>query len=170
MIPVFIALVLSREVFFQYAALIVFLIAAITDTLDGYVARKYDLVSDFGRFLDPLADKLLVTAALTALVGMGRMSAWAMYIIIVREFSVTGLRLIAVNRGVVIGAGFLGKLKTVVQIVVVSYGMAPFYKDIDNIFKGYSLLDILVFLMVFITVASGVEYIYRHRALLMGDK
>ena len=170
MIPVFIALVLIEKPLTQYLALFVFLIAAVTDSLDGYVARKYELESDFGKFLDPLADKLLVTAALATLVNKDLISVWAMYIIVMREFTVTGLRLIAVSKGVVIGAGILGKLKTVVQIIVVSYALAPFHINLEIDIAGYKTLDILVFCMLVITIISGAEYFYKNIKLISTDK
>jgi CDP-diacylglycerol--glycerol-3-phosphate 3-phosphatidyltransferase len=125
LIPVFIVLILVNNTTMQYLGIVVFLLAALTDSLDGYIARKYNQISDFGKFMDPLADKLLVTAALCALVDKGTMSIWVVYIIILREFVVTGIRLIAVNNGLVIAAGTLGKLKTIVQMVVVTIALLP---------------------------------------------
>ena len=93
-------------------ACVMFVVAAITDALDGYIARHYNQVSDFGKFLDPLADKLLVTACMMIFVGQGRMASWIVFIVIAREFAVTGLRLVAVGNGRVIAAGWSGKIKT----------------------------------------------------------
>lgn len=169
LIPVFVTAVLIKTPFMQYTALFIFLIAALTDTLDGYVARKYQQITDFGKFLDPLADKLLVTAALTALVDAGKISAWAMYIIVLREFAVTGLRLIAVNRGKVIPAGIWGKVKTVVQIIAVSVALLPLDLG-DVVIKGYTLSRVVVDIMIVITVVSGVDYIVRNRFLLNDSK
>lgn len=167
MIPVFVILVLFENHIMQFAALIVFIIAAITDTIDGYVARKYNMVSDFGKFLDPLADKLLVTAALSALVGMGRISVWVLFIIIVREFIVTGLRLIAVKSGIVIAASNWGKIKTVLQLIVISIALLPFeFGQNIFIFKNMSLIDLLMGLVVAVTIISGWEYVYKNLSLL----
>ena len=100
--------------------LVIFLLAAITDFIDGYIARKYNLITDFGKFMDPLADKLLVTAALLILLENGLISAWVVFVILAREFIVTGFRTIAAAKGVVIAAGWLGKIKTVVQFIMIS--------------------------------------------------
>ena len=103
-----------------FLGLVIFLLAAITDFIDGYIARKYNLITDFGKFMDPLADKLLVTAALLILLENGLISAWVVFVILAREFIVTGFRTIAAAKGVVIAAGWLGKIKTVVQFIMIS--------------------------------------------------
>ena len=139
--------------------LVIFLLAAITDFIDGYIARKYNLITDFGKFMDPLADKLLVTAALLILLENGLISAWVVFVILAREFIVTGFRTIAAAKGVVIAAGWLGKIKTVVQFIMIStllllnYPFELFNWPVDQIF---------VALAVVLTVASGVEYIYKN--------
>lgn len=139
--------------------LVIFLLAAITDFIDGYIARKYNMITDFGKFMDPLADKLLVTAALLILIENSLISGWVVFIILAREFIVTGFRTIAASKGVVIAAGWLGKVKTVVQFIMIStllllnYPFELFNWPIDRIF---------VALAVILTVASGVEYIYKN--------
>ena len=139
--------------------LIIFLLAAITDFIDGYVARKYNMITDFGKFMDPLADKLLVTAALLVLLETGLISGWVVFVILAREFIVTGFRTIAASKGVVIAAGWLGKIKTVVQFMMIStllllnYPFEIFNWPVDRIF---------IALAVVLTVASGVEYIYKN--------
>ena len=139
--------------------LIIFLLAAITDFIDGYVARKYNMITDFGKFMDPLADKLLVTAALLVLLENGLISGWVVFVILAREFIVTGFRTIAASKGVVIAAGWLGKIKTVVQFIMIStllllnYPFEIFNWPVDRIF---------IALAVVLTVASGVEYIYKN--------
>lgn len=171
LIPVFIVLVLFQNFYAQLAALLVFVLAAATDSVDGYVARKYDMVSDFGKFMDPLADKLLVAAALCALVGAGKTSVWVLFIIIVREFVVTGLRLIAVDNGVVIAASMWGKVKTVLQIIVVSVGLLPWnIGQAYVLFKGVTVLDLLMWLMAAVTVISGCEYIFKNSTVLKEQK
>ncbi len=165
LIPIFVLLILFRQPTTQFFALAVFLLAALTDSIDGYVARKYEMVSDFGKFMDPLADKLLVTAALTAIVDLHRTSAWVMFIIVAREFAVTGLRLIAVSRGVVISAGLWGKIKTVVQMIAVSVALLPYNFNNICIYR-FGLIDILMAIAVAITVISGLEYIIANRKLL----
>ena len=139
--------------------LVIFLLAAITDFIDGYIARKYNMITDFGKFMDPLADKLLVTAALLILLENGLIAGWVVVIILAREFIVTGFRTIAASKGVVIAAGWLGKIKTVVQFIMIStllllnYPFELFNWPVDQIF---------VALAVVLTVASGVEYIYKN--------
>lgn len=139
--------------------LVIFLLAAITDFIDGYIARKYNMITDFGKFMDPLADKLLVTAALLVLLENGLIAGWVVFIILAREFIVTGFRTIAASKGVVIAAGWLGKIKTVVQFIMIStllllnYPFELFNWPVDQIF---------VALAVVLTVASGVEYIYKN--------
>ena len=148
--------------FIPYAnllGLVIFLLAAITDFIDGYIARKYNMITDFGKFMDPLADKLLVTAALLILLENGLIAGWVVFIILAREFIVTGFRTIAASKGVVIAAGWLGKIKTVVQFIMIStllllnYPFELFNWPVDQIF---------VALAVVLTVASGVEYIYKN--------
>ena len=137
----------------------IFLLAASTDFIDGYIARKYNMITDFGKFMDPLADKLLVTAALLILLENGLIAGWVVFIILAREFIVTGFRTIAASKGVVIAAGWLGKIKTVVQFIMIStllllnYPFELFNWPVDQIF---------VALAVVLTVASGVEYIYKN--------
>ena len=137
----------------------IFLLAAITDFIDGYIARKYNMITDFGKFMDPLADKLLVTAALLILIENSLISGWVVFIILAREFIVTGFRTIAASKGVVIAAGWLGKIKTVVQFIMIStllllnYPFELFNWPVDRIF---------VALAVILTLASGVEYIYKN--------
>src|SRR5690242_6782498 len=109
MVPVFMAFMLIDFPFHMQLALAVFLIASLTDKLDGYLARKYNLITDFGKFMDPLADKLMVTGALVVLIQMGRINAWIVFIILAREFAVTGLRGLAAAQNVIIAASNYGK-------------------------------------------------------------
>lgn len=139
--------------------LVIFLLAAITDFIDGYIARKYNMITDFGKFMDPLADKLLVTAALLILLENGLIAGWVVFIILAREFIVTGFRTIAASKGVVIAAGWLGKIKTVVQFIMISTLLLLNYPfDLFN----WPVDQIFVALAVVLTVASGVEYIYKN--------
>lgn len=123
--------------------LVIFLLAAITDFIDGYIARKYNMITDFGKFMDPLADKLLVTAALLILLENGLIAGWVVFIILAREFIVTGFRTIAASKGVVIAAGWLGKIKTVVQFIMIStllllnYPFELFNWPVDQIFVAF---------------------------------
>src|SRR5699024_4462553 len=151
MIPIFMALLLLG---YRWIALAVFILASVTDFVDGYVARHYNQVSDFGKFLDPLADKLLVTACMLIFVEWGRMPAWAVMIVLTREFAVTGLRLVAVGNGRVIAAGWSGKVKTFSTMVGLCLMMA---------FPGYVWLDWAVTAVITVTTLySGVEYFVKN--------
>jgi CDP-diacylglycerol--glycerol-3-phosphate 3-phosphatidyltransferase len=151
MIPVFMALLLTGH---SYLALAVFIIASCTDFIDGYIARHYNQVSNFGKFLDPLADKLLVISCMTIFLQWGRMPAWAVMIVLTREFAVTGLRLVAVENGRVIAAAWLGKIKTACTMV----GLC-----IMIFFTSYPILDTLVTLVIVVTtLVSGIEYFVKN--------
>lgn len=139
---------------FMWGALAVFILASITDFVDGYIARKFHQISDFGKFLDPLADKLLVLAAMAMFCGWGKMPAWCLMIVLTREFAVTGLRLVAVGKGKVIAAGWSGKIKTAATMIGLCAWMA---------FPTFELLgEIVVFVVMITTVYSGVEYFVRN--------
>ena len=151
MIPIFMLLLLLG---YRWAALAVFILASVTDFVDGYVARHYNQVSDFGKFLDPLADKLLVTACMLIFTEWGRMPSWAVMIVLAREFAVTGLRLVAVGNGRVIAAGWSGKVKTFSTMVGLCVMMA---------FPGYVWLDWAVTAVITVTTLySGVEYFVKN--------
>lgn len=159
MIPVFMILMLVEFPFHMEAALAVFLLASLTDHLDGHLARKYNLVTDFGKFMDPLADKLLVTGAFVILIQLGRIEAWIVFVILAREFAVTGLRTIASNQNLVIAASNLGKTKTVTQIVTICVLI------LDNF--PFSLINlpintIAIYAALFITVWSGIDYFKKN--------
>jgi CDP-diacylglycerol--glycerol-3-phosphate 3-phosphatidyltransferase len=138
---------------------VVFIIAAATDTVDGYVARKHGMVTNFGKLVDPLADKILVTAALVSLVQLQRLPAWIVVVIVSREFFVTGLRMVAISEGEVIPASSLGKVKTVVQITAILL-------VIFNLPGG--LLAMWVAMLV--TVASGTDYFLKSKNLFVERK
>lgn len=132
----------------------IFIIASLTDYVDGYVARKYQQVSDFGKFLDPLADKLLTIAAMTIFCEWGIFPAWALMIVLTREFAVTGLRLVAVGKGKVIAAGWSGKIKTASTMISLCVMM---------VFPQFPLLNgIIIGVIVVTTVYSGVEYFIQN--------
>ena len=164
LIPFFVVFGLMQNITCAYIALALFVIASFTDYLDGHLARKMGLVSDFGKFLDPLADKLLVLAALSLLVHNGDISVWVLYIVVLRELVVTGIRLIAAGNGRVIAAGMTGKIKTVIQMVVIILALIPPVNE--NILSisagGVTVLDILMYIMVAITLVSGTEYVVRN--------
>ena len=161
LIPVFLVLLYLDFPGHLIAALVVFIVASLTDTADGYIARHYDMVTDFGKFMDPLADKLLVMAAMVWFVAAGWMPAWAFFIVIARELAVTGLRLIAVDNGRVIAAGWSGKVKTAATMVCICLLLA---------FPGFVLAVVCTAVILVTTVWSGVEYFVRNRdVILSGD-
>lgn len=138
----------------MWAALALFIIASLTDYVDGYIARKYNQVTDFGKFLDPLADKLLVIAAMAILTEWGRFPAWALIIVLTREFAVTGLRLIAVQKGTVIAAGWSGKVKTASTMIGLCFWMG---------FPTDPILGwIVTGVIVVTTLYSGAEYFIQN--------
>lgn len=138
----------------MWLALGVFILASITDYIDGYIARKYQQVSDFGKFLDPLADKLLVLSAMAMLCQWDRLAAWALMVVLTREFAVTGLRLVAVGKGKVIAAGWSGKVKTASTMIGLCVLMA---------FPTFYWLDrAVMFVIVVTTVYSGIEYFVQN--------
>lgn len=137
-------------------AAIVFALAAFTDGLDGYIARSRKSITTFGKVMDPIADKMLITAALIALVSLNRLAAWVAMVIIAREFAVSSLRVAAAQQGAIIPASILGKIKTVVQVAAVMALIAA-----DN--PHATWVDVLVGLMVLATVVSGVDYFLNVR-------
>jgi len=169
LIPVFLVLLLSGipEPYGDIAAAAVFILAAATDKLDGYVARRNAQITTLGQFLDPLADKLLIAAALIALVSQGRVAAWLAMIIIGREIAVTVLRIIGISQGVSIPADRYGKLKMVLQIVYVVYVLVP-TADIARLIHVSTdvatiIQWILAVVVVVVTLASGVRYFFNAR-------
>jgi len=158
LVPVLVAALLSATASGDLLAAVVFVVASVTDALDGWIARRRKSESTFGKLMDPLADKLLVVAALVSLVSLGRLSAWVAMVIIAREFAVTGLRQLAMEEGHVIPASIWGKLKTVTQIAMVLVLIA-----VDD---RTAWVDALIYVTVFVTVASGVVYFFNFRSLL----
>lgn len=148
----------------ELIAALIFIIAASTDGLDGYIARKRQLVTDLGKLLDPLADKLLIAAALISLVEMGRVGAWAAIIIISREFAVTGLRLIAVENGRVIAASKLAKWKTSVQIVAI---VSLMLNNFPFAYLSFPFAEIAIWAAVVITIWSGIDYFLKNKEILL---
>ena len=145
----------------KWIALTLFIVASLTDFVDGYIARHYNQVSDFGKFLDPLADKLLTIAAMVMFCEWAKMPAWALMIVLAREFAVTGLRLVAVGKGKVIAAGWSGKVKTASTLVGLCVWMA---------FPNITFLGWLVTAVIVVTtVYSGVEYFIQNWKCLWED-
>ena len=147
-----------------YVALIIFIIAGITDKIDGYIARKYNQISTFGKFLDPLADKLLVCSALVLLVSEGRAAAWAVALVIARELIITAFRTVAMSQGRVLAADWSGKIKTVIQIVAVCVLLCPPVSDIA--LGAVSVGEIFLWLTTAATVYSGADYLVRNADVL----
>lgn len=141
----------------SYIAVAIFIIASITDFIDGNIARKYDLVTNFGKFMDPLADKLLVCSALIALVDLGKIPAWIVIIIIAREFIISGFRCVASDNGVVIAASYWGKFKTTFQmlmIIALTVNLPIPYMNIVNL--------VLIYVSLALTVISLIDYIAKN--------
>ncbi len=166
MIPVFLVFMLVPEIpYGNYIATVVFAIACASDALDGHIARKHNLVTNFGKFMDPLADKLLVCSALICFVELSYMPAWIVIVIIAREFIISGFRLIASDNGVVIAASYWGKFKTIAQMItcILLIVQLPFawIEAVEQVFIWLSLI---------LTVVSLCEYIWKNRNVLKETK
>lgn len=167
MIPFFIFFMISDMNNGQTIAAFIFIVASATDWLDGYIARKHNLVTTFGKFADPLADKILVSAALICLVEIGSVSSWIVILIIAREFAVTGLRVLAASDNIVIAASWWGKIKTVTQmiaIILTLFNNYPFSQI------GFPLSHILMYLAALFTLISGVDYFIINRRVFLDKK
>ena len=168
LVPLFMIVLYSNTSYSTYVAAGIFIFASLTDTLDGYIARSRNMITDFGKFIDPLADKVLVSAALISLVELGKVPGWVVVIIIAREFTITGFRVIAASSGITIAASSLGKIKTITQLVAIIMLLTnnyPFNK------LNIPLDIIMLYISLFFTVLSGVEYIYKNKTVLkMGQK
>ncbi|WP_377889177.1 CDP-diacylglycerol--glycerol-3-phosphate 3-phosphatidyltransferase [Alkalihalobacillus sp. R86527] len=151
----------------QLIAALIFIVASVTDWIDGYIARKHDLVTNLGKFLDPLADKLLVTSAFVSLVELGSAPAWIVVFILSREFAVTGLRLVAASEGEVLAASNLGKLKTWIQIVAIS---ALLLNNIPFEAFGLPFATISLWAALIITVYSGWDYFNKNKEILLKSR
>ncbi len=149
--------------YMDFVALAIFIIASLTDLIDGKIARKYNLVTNFGKFMDPLADKLLVCAALIALVEMGRIPSWVVIVIISREFIISGFRLVASDNGVVIAASYWGKFKTTFQMVMVCLMIA-------NIKALSVVTTIVMWVALVLTVVSLVDYLVKNKDVMKDTK
>ena len=161
MIPFFVVFMLADlGSWSKWAALIVFVVASMTDWLDGYLARRDHLVTNFGKFMDPLADKLLVCSALICLTDMDRIPSWVVIIIIGREFIISGFRLIASDNGVVIAANYWGKAKTVCQMIMTIVLIADLGSGV------YLLEQVLIYASLLLTVISLVTYLWQNRKVL----
>ena len=183
LVPVFLIFIAGKGIpYGSTIATIIFIVASITDKLDGYIARSRNQITNFGKFMDPLADKLLVTAALISLVELHIVPAWAAVIIIAREFAVSGLRSIAASQGKVIAASWWGKIKTVIQIIAIILLLLKVnIGDFEYLTKLVSTNDIwrqffnvvpsiMLMAAVIITLISGYEYFKHNKEALSTDK
>ncbi|MDP4144351.1 MAG: CDP-diacylglycerol--glycerol-3-phosphate 3-phosphatidyltransferase [Bacillota bacterium] len=183
LVPVFLVFIGVRGIpYGRGIATLIFIIASLTDKLDGYIARSRNQITRFGKIMDPLADKLLVSAALVSLVEFRTIPAWVAVVIIAREFAVTGLRSVAAAEGLVIAASWWGKLKTVIQIIAILFALLSLdirlrvFRELFGI-KLNEALTILTFLTnitmfaaVIITIISGVDYFVKNKYVLKADK
>ena len=154
----FVALMLNG---YDLWAVAVFIIASLTDLLDGKIARKYNLITDFGKFMDPLADKLLVCAARICLVEMGRLPAWMVIVIISREFIISGFRLVASDNGVVIAASYWGKFKTTFQMLMI----IVLILNLGGVFDMIGL--VLTWIALILTVVSLIDYLVKNKQVIL---
>jgi len=168
LVPIFVIIPFLPIPHSNLIALLIFIIAASTDGIDGHIARSHNQVTNFGKFLDPLADKLLVTAALIALVGQAKIPSWVATVIIAREFIVTGIRLLAVGEGRVIAASMWGKVKTVTQIIAICLLFLDTYKIANTLLQAivsYSA-TIMLIVAVITTLYSCYDYIMKNIDIL----
>lgn len=147
----------------MYASVVLFVVASLTDLLDGKIARRYNLVTNFGKFMDPLADKLLVSSALICLTAQGSLAAWISIIIISREFIISGFRLVAADNQVVIAASYWGKFKTTFQMIMVCLMIA-------NIDALAVLTQVVMWIAVILTVISLIDYLVKNKSVLFDGK
>ena len=144
----------------KWIALILFCVASLTDMLDGKIARKYNLVTNFGKFMDPLADKLLVCSAMICMIEMGKLPAWIVIVIIAREFIISGFRLVASDNGIVIAASYWGKFKTVFQMAMIIVLIADFGGVFDII------AQVLIWIALALTIISLIDYVVKNKEVL----
>ena len=160
-IPVFIVVFLLD---YRYAATVIFVLAALTDMLDGHIARKHNLVTNFGKLMDPLADKLLVMSALICLAQVGDVAGWMVIVILGREFIITGMRQVAAAQGIVIAAGTTGKIKTITQMIAIPLLILENW-PFSLLSVKISMDTIFLWIALIMTVVSGTEYIVKNKSL-----
>ncbi len=168
LIPFFVAFLLLSpgNDTFKWIALAIFIVASLTDMLDGKIARKYNLITDFGKFMDPLADKLLVCSAMICLIELGRIPSWIVVIIIAREFVISGFRLIAADNGRVIAASYWGKFKTTFQMIMVILMIA----DLGKLYPWMNILtQIIMWVALALTIISLVDYLVKNKDVMSGE-
>jgi len=183
LVPVFLLFIAAKGIpYGTFIATGIFIIASLTDKLDGYIARSRNQITTFGKFMDPLADKLLVTAALISLVELQVVPSWAAIVIIAREFAVSGLRTIAASDGKVIAASWWGKIKTVIQIIAiilllleVNIATSPYLTDLVTNTEFFEIFfqyvpNLFMYLAVIITLVSGYDYFNKNKHNISTDK
>lgn len=166
LIPFFVAALLwdgGENMTLRYGAAAIFIVASLTDLLDGKIARKYNLVTNFGKFMDPLADKLLVCSALICLIELGEIPAWMVIVIISREFIISGFRLVASDNGVVIAASYFGKFKTTFQMLAVCLMIA----DLPAL---HVVTQVVLWIAVILTVVSLIDYLVKNKSVMKENK
>ena len=167
MIPVIVALMMAGGRACGLIAVLLFAAASFTDFLDGQIARSRGLVTDFGKFMDPIADKLLVTAVMIMMVERGLMAGWILVIFVAREFIVSGLRLVAAGKGTVLAAGKLGKLKTATQMAALIVSLTCYYAMDGAPLEWMQILsNALIYLALIFSVWSGTDYLVRNRSVI----
>ncbi|MCI9070671.1 CDP-diacylglycerol--glycerol-3-phosphate 3-phosphatidyltransferase [Clostridium sp.] len=179
LVPVFLLFITVKNIpYGSIIATVIFIIASITDQLDGYIARSRNQITNFGKFMDPLADKLLVTAALVSLVELKLVASWAVVVILAREFAVSGLRTLAASNGKIIAASWWGKIKTVTQMVAILLLLLKvnIYTSVDAInFVDNNLFlnsfftyvpEIIMYIAVLITIISGIDYFIKNKHVI----
>ena len=164
--PIFLVFMTIDALWAKIAGLVVFSVASLTDMLDGKIARSQNLVTTFGKFADPLADKMLTTAAFLVFLEKDIIGAWPVFIILAREFAVSGIRLVAAAEGEVIAASFWGKFKTVTQMIAIIAGLLLMCVSLIPPAVSNTITALLVWLSVLFTIISGAEYIIKNRSLL----
>ena len=165
MIPVFLFFLLTDCAgdYSKWIAVVVFILASLTDFLDGHIARKYNLVTNFGKFMDPLADKMLVSSAFICLVAQNKIAAWIVIVIIAREFVISGFRLVASDSGVVIAASYWGKFKTNFQMFAIILLMLNLGENFPAYAGGIHIVEqILVYIALILTIVSLVDYLAKN--------
>ena len=178
LVPVFLVFITVKEIpYGSIIATIVFVIASLTDQLDGHIARSRNQITNFGKFMDPLADKLLVTAALVSLVELKLVAGWAVVVILAREFAVSGLRTLAASDGIVIAASWWGKIKTVTQMIAIllllkaninTSASAISFVNNNSFLKGFFTYvpETIMFIAVLITIVSGIDYFIKNKHVI----
>ena len=164
LVPIFLIFIAATDIpYGTFIATFVFILASLTDKLDGYIARSRNQITNFGKFMDPLADKLLVCSAMIALIEMNRIPSWVVIIIIAREFIISGFRLIASDNGVVIAASYWGKFKTTFQMVMICLMIANFP-------QLQILTDIIMWIALILTVVSLIDYLVKNKDVMKDTK